>query len=49
MSGHVDEIAAIIRRVDGSHSLGASALAEALVENGVALRAKVAEEIGAQF
>lgn len=33
----VTALAEIIRRVDGSHTLGAAALAEALVENGVTL------------
>jgi hypothetical protein len=35
----VDRLAQIIRQVDGDHSLGAGALAEALVAHGVSLPA----------
>lgn len=37
MSTDIDRLAALIREVDGNHTLGASALAEALTERGVQL------------
>ena len=40
----IDELAAIIRRVDGSHDLGAAALAEKLVEAGVRVVFPVPDE-----
>ncbi len=33
-AGVIEELAAVIRAVDGSHELGAAALAEALVNRG---------------
>lgn len=33
--GNVDQLAALIREVDGDHSKGAGALAEALIDKGV--------------
>jgi hypothetical protein len=35
MSTDIDRLAALIREVDGNHTLGASALAEALIDAGV--------------
>jgi UDP-N-acetylglucosamine:LPS N-acetylglucosamine transferase len=35
MSTDIDRLAALIREVDGGHTLGAAALAEALTERGV--------------
>lgn len=35
--GTITALAALIREVDGSHSLGAAALAEALVRRGVTI------------
>lgn len=37
-AGLITALAAVIREVDGSHSLGAAALAEALVERGVTFK-----------
>lgn len=38
----IEELAALIRAVDGSHMLGAAALAEGLVDRGVAIRRRPA-------
>lgn len=35
----IQDLAALIREVDGDHTMGASALAEALVDRGVTCRA----------
>ncbi len=39
-AGVIEELAAVIRAVDGSHELGAAALAEALVNRGVTIKAQ---------
>lgn len=39
-AGVIEHLAAVIREVDGRHQLGAAALAEALVDRGVTIKAQ---------